>query len=90
MITDKIINQIFGYYDQLISGLSIGTQALISLALIIFLVWQIYMFVKSGHWLFLALILFLSPGTWPAARKLGELIWLVIKYLLVRAQGIMT
>jgi hypothetical protein len=78
------LDAIFNQYDKLIGGLSTANQAFISLLLLLFLLWQIYMIIKSGHWIFiLALILFL-PGTWPATRYLGSLLFLVIKLLFVR------
>jgi hypothetical protein len=79
-----ILNTIFGYYDNLISPLSQTKQAIVSLLLLIFLFWQIYLVVRKGHWIFIAFLVILLPGTWPAARVIGRLFWAVIKSLLIR------
>jgi len=86
MKIDQILDSIFSYYDRAIGGLSPVLQAGISLLLLAFLIWQIYMFIKSGHWIFLAVILAFSPGTWPATKQIGLYIYLIVKFLLVRAQ----
>lgn len=80
------IDKIFTYYDNLIAPLSTGSQALLSAALLAFMIWQIWMIFKSGHWIFITIFLLCLPGTWPAARNIANLVLLVIKFLLVRAQ----
>lgn len=82
----NILDSIFTYYDKLIAPLSIGSQALLSAALLIFLVWQIWMIFKSGHWIFITILIICLPGTWPAARNIGNLVLLLLKFLFVRAQ----
>jgi len=81
-----MLDQVFSYYDKLIAPLSAGSQALLSAALLIFLIWQIWMIFKSGHWMFMATLILCLPGTWPAARNIGHLVLVVLKFLLVRAQ----
>lgn len=81
-----MVDKIFTYYDQIISGLTPLQQAIISFLLLIFLLWQIWMIIKSGHWIFIALFIILLPGTWPAAKNIGELVLLLIKFLFTRAQ----
>lgn len=80
------LDVIFNQYDKLISGLSATNQALLSLVLLVFLIWQIYMIIKSGHWIFIAALILFLPGTWPAARHIGNLVLLVLKFLLVRVE----
>lgn len=80
------LDQIFGYYDKLIGNLSPQNQALISVALLLFLIWQIFMIVKSGHWIFIAALVLLLPSTWPATKTVGKFIWIIIKFLITRAQ----
>jgi len=80
------LESIFGYYDQITAHLSTGQQAIISLILLIFLVWQIFMIFKSGHWIFIALLIILLPGTWPAAKQIGGLVLMFLEFLLIRAQ----
>lgn len=80
------LDWIFNQYDKLIAGLSPASQALISIALILFLLWQIYMIIKSGHWLFVVALVVFLPGTWPATKYIGNLILMVFKFLLVRAE----
>ena len=77
---------IFKQYDNAIAGLSPATQALISIVLILVLLWQIYMIIKSGHWIFIAALIIFLPGTWPATRFIGGLILSLFKFLLVRAE----
>jgi hypothetical protein len=78
------LDQIFTQYDKLIAPLSTGSQALLSTVLLVFLIWQIYMIIKSGHWIFIAVLIICLPGTWPAARQIGNFVWTAIKFLLVR------
>ncbi|MFA4996255.1 MAG: hypothetical protein WC536_03910 [Patescibacteria group bacterium] len=75
---------IFTQYDKLISSFSPASQAFISLALLLFLMWQIYMVIKHGHWIFIAALILFLPGTWPATQYIGGLILTVIKLLFVR------
>lgn len=81
----EAIDKIFSFYDQLMSQLPAGYQALISLALIIILIWNIYLIIKGGHWIFLAILIVLLPGTWPAVKTILSLIWVFFQGLFVRA-----
>ena len=83
----EYLNAIFTYYDKLIEPIPVAYQAIISLALLIILIWNIYQLIKSGHWIFIAVLIFMLPGTWPAAVKIGELIWILVTGLLMRVQG---
>jgi len=83
----EYVNAIFNYYDKLIEPISISYQAIISLALLVILIWNIYQLIKSGHWIFIAVLILMLPGTWPAAKRIGELVWIVITGLLMRIQG---
>ena len=83
---DSSLDWVFAQYDKLISGLSPATQALISIVLMLFLIWQIYMIIKSGHWLFIAALILFLPGTWPATKVIGALILTLFKFLFLRAQ----
>jgi len=85
-----MLDKVFTYYDKLIAPLSTGSQALVSFALLLFLVWQVWMIFKSGHWIFITLLIVCLPGTWPAARNIGNLLLIVIKFLFVRAQVILS
>lgn len=85
-MANDFLNQLFSYYDKLVSPLSVSSQALISIALLIFLIWNIYAFLKSGHWIFIVLLLAALPGTWPAAKNIAHIIWLIIQGLLYRSQ----
>jgi len=86
---DNVLIQIFSYYDKVVSGLSPSTQGLIALVLLAFLVWQIWMFIKSGHWMFLVTLIICLPGTWPALRQILDYIWKVIQFLLNKG-GVVT
>lgn len=81
------LDKIFGYYDQATAQFNPNTQALVAILLLILLVFQIYHVIKSGHWIFIAALILFLPGTWPAAKYVGNLIWLVIKFLITRAQS---
>lgn len=80
------LNTIFSYYDKVTASLPPSTQALIAVVLLVILVWQIFMIIKSGHWIFIVFLVVLLPGTWPAVRQIGGFIWLAIKFLLIRLQ----
>lgn len=79
------LDQVFGYYDKLIANLPTHIQALISLGLIAFLIWNIYAIIKNGHWVLIALLVVSLPGTWPALRMIGSFLWAIIRGLLLRA-----
>jgi len=83
----EIINAIFTYYDKLLETVPITYQATISLVLLLILIWNIYQLIKSGHWIFVAILIFMLPGTWPAARKIGEFVWVIVQGLLMRISG---
>ena len=80
------LDAVFTYYDKLITPLSSGSQALLSAALLLFLVWQIWMIFKSGHWIFITMLIICLPGTWPAAKNIGNFALMLLKFLFVRAQ----
>ncbi|MFA7244364.1 MAG: hypothetical protein WC080_03705 [Patescibacteria group bacterium] len=79
------LDQLFGYYDKFLANVPVQYQALISIALIAFLIWNIYAIIKNGHWLLIALLVVALPGTWPALRMIGNFLWAIIKGLLMRA-----
>ena len=81
----EILDKIFSYYDKILANLSPSSQALVSLVFLGILIWQIYMIIKSGNWIFIATLILLAPSTWPAAKHIGMLIWTAIKFLLIRA-----
>ena len=84
----NIIEQIFTFYDKLISPLSASQQAGISLLVILIIVWQVYLFIKSGHWIFIAVLIILMPSTWPAVKHVGEYAWVILTMLFNRAQDL--
>jgi len=84
----EAIKQIFGFYDKTISGMPPHYQAFLSLAILIFFVWIVYIFIKSKNWIFLAVIIILLPETWPAARNIGLIIWNIFKGLFLRLKGL--
>ncbi|MEK9156281.1 MAG: hypothetical protein AAB360_03220 [Patescibacteria group bacterium] len=83
----QYLDLIFGYYDRVTAGLAPTGQALVAILLLVFLVWQVFGVIRSGHWIFVAGLLVFLPGTWPAAKHVANLLWLVVKFLLTRAQG---
>lgn len=82
------VNQIFGFYDKTIFNMPIHYQALLSLAILIFFIWMVYIFLKSKNWIFLAIIIVLLPETWPAARNIGMIAWNIFKGLFLRLKGL--
>lgn len=80
------LNLIFSYYDKVTANFSPGAQALVALLLLAILIWQIWMIIKSGHWIFITTLIVLLPGTWPAVKQIGSFVWLAIKFLLIRLQ----
>ena len=83
-----ILDEIFSWYDTLIMPLPLGYQAAISLGLIIFLAISVFSFIKKGHWIFLAIIIIALPGTWPAVKNIGYVLWKIALGLLFRVQGV--
>ncbi len=86
MTLDQTINKIFNAYDLFIKDIPIHYQALLSLGILLFLVWNIYAFLKSGNIILIVILLAALPGTWPATKTLGKIIWVIIKGLLYRIQ----
>lgn len=81
-------NYIFSFYDKMISTMPLHFQALLSLAVLFFFVWIVYIFLKSKNWIFLAVIILLLPETWPAARNIGIIVWNILKGLILRLKGL--
>ena len=82
------LNNIFGFYDSILAPLPPHFQALISLGVLIFFIWMVYIFIKSKNWIILAVIIILLPETWPAARNIGVIVWNIFKDLLLRIKGL--
>lgn len=83
-----VVNQIFGWYDKFIGSMPLHFQALLSLGVLIFFVWIVYIFFKSKSWIFLAVIIVLLPETWPAAKNIGMIVWNIFKNLFLRLKGL--
>lgn len=81
---DNFIELLFSRYDLLIQNLPSEFQIILSLLLLLFLIWNIYVFIKSGNWLFLAILIAALPGTWPASKKILIFFWLLCKGLFYR------
>jgi hypothetical protein len=71
----EILNKIFSTYDSAIGPLPVSYQAIISFSILLFLLWIVYIFIKSKNWIFLAVIIVTLPETWPAAKNIGKIIW---------------
>lgn len=84
--SENYVSTLFSYYDKLISPYPLSYQAIISFLLLAFLIWNVYVFLRHGHWFWLLVLVAAIPATWPAARKLGEILWLIIKGILFRIQ----
>ncbi|OQB05949.1 MAG: hypothetical protein BWY19_00616 [bacterium ADurb.Bin212] len=80
----NFLDKLFSYYDSYMATLSVEYQLLISVFLLLFFVWNIYAFVKSGHWILIAVLIAALPGTWPAAKTLAIIIWSLLKGLFYR------
>lgn len=85
MQTFSVLDNLFTYYDNIVGNLPVSYQALISIALIIFLIWNVFAIIKNGHWVLIALLVVALPGTWPALRMIGGFLWAIIHGLLLRA-----
>ena len=84
----QILNSIFNFYDKAIGTLPVSYQSLISFSILLFFIWLVYIFVKSKNWIFLALIIVMLPGTWPATKNIGLIVWALFKGLFARIKGI--
>jgi len=82
------VSKIFGFYDKTISNMPLHYQAILSLAVLIFFVWMVYIFIKSKSWIFLAVIIVLLPETWPAAKNIGVIVWNIFTGLFLRLKGL--
>ena len=80
------ITEIFNFYDKLIINLPVNSQIIISLLILIFFIWQIFMFIKSGHWIFIVALLLFLPGTTGAIKNIGFVLLSILKSLLIRIQ----
>ena len=83
---DNYIGTLFTYYDNFLSSMPLGYQALISASLLLFLIFTILAFLKHGHWLLIVILLAALPATWPAARNFFHILALVFKGILYRIQ----
>jgi|GEM_PF-819058 len=82
----KVINQIFSSYDKLIYSVPPDIQIVISLALIAMIILSIFGILRRGHWIFLVIFVIVFPGGWSALKNIYEVVSVVIRALLVRAQ----
>jgi hypothetical protein len=80
----SFLDNLFSYYDSFINGFSVEYQIIISLFLLLFFIWNIYAFIKSGHWILIAVLIAALPGTWPAAKTLAIILWSLLKGLFYR------
>jgi len=80
----QILFWAFTFYDNLIGKLPIEAQFLVSLAILILLIFSVIGLAKHGHWIFLVLFVVFFPGGWPALKHIGQIIWLICKFLWVR------
>ena len=83
---EQYIGTLFGYYDQAINLLPIAYQGLVSLILLLLLLVNIYVFIKKGHWILIVVLLAALPATWPATKKVFEIIVLIFKGIIYRIQ----
>ena len=83
-----ILSSVFGFYDKIVGALPLSYQGIISFSLLLFFVFIVYIFFKSKNWIFLAVIVLLLPSTWPAAKKIGVIVWTLFKGLFERLKGI--
>jgi len=81
------LNLVFSYYDNWLTHFSQTDQIIISSLILIFIVAQLFLFIKKGRWIFLILVIILLPGTWPLFKSLAKVIWFVIKFFITRIQG---
>lgn len=82
----NILETIFTSYDHLLADFSPKIQFLAALAILVLLIFSFVAIIKKGHWIFIVLFAIFFPGGWPAIKVLGNAVWSVIKFLLVRMQ----
>lgn len=83
---DNYVGKLFTYYDQAIASFPLAYQGLISLALLIFLLANLYVFIKKGHWILILVLIAALPATWPATKKVFEILILIFKGIFYRIQ----
>lgn len=84
----QFLNSTFGIYDTLIGQLPVTYQAIISFSILLFLIWIVYIFIKSKNWIFLAVIIITLPETWPAAKNIGKIIYALFTGIARRINGV--
>jgi len=82
----NILVQIFSFYDKLLSGLPVSTQFFVAIILLILLCWSFYSIFSHGHWIFIVIFIILFPSAWPAVKAIANILWQMVKFLLVRIQ----
>jgi len=82
----NFLDSIFTFYDHFILSFPVPAQFFVSLGILIVIVLAIYYLLHHNHWIFLLLLVLFIPGAWPATKTIGKIIWMVIKFLLVRIQ----
>jgi len=81
------INSFFLYYDNWLAHFSKTDQIIISSLLLLFVIWQIFLFFKSGKWIFLLIILVFLPSIWPFIKIAGRFIWTLMTFFITRIQS---
>jgi len=80
------LDSIFTFYDHFILSFPVLAQFFISLLILIIIILAIYYLLHHNHWIFLVLLVLFIPGAWPATKTIGNIIWMVVKFLIVRVQ----
>ena len=81
-----ILDTIFGFYDRIIAPLPGKAQFFFALIILILLISSFVMVIKKGHWIFIVIFAIFFPGGWTALKVIWNVIWTIIKFLLVRIQ----
>ncbi len=79
-------NAFLSIYDNFAVHLSKTNRLILAIAILLFIGWQLFLFVKKGRWIFLLILLFIIPASWPILKILLAYIWQIIKFLLIRIQ----
>jgi len=80
---DKL-NSFFQIYDSFTAGLPKSSRLALTVFIMVLIIWQLWLIIKKGRWIFLIILVILIPAIWPLLKDLGHYLFIIFKFLITR------
>ncbi|MEI6499210.1 MAG: hypothetical protein WCO23_04555 [bacterium] len=77
-------NSIFQLYDNFTGGFSRNIRLGLAIVLLFAIIWQLYLIIKKGRWIFIVILVILIPTFWPILKEVGRYLFIICKFLITR------